>query len=140
MGQQRQHGRVVRALRVHGKRAQMALPQFHLHQRIGERPEPHAAMLNREEGQPQPLGAGFGAQLGQHFLVGLAICHFLLGRDAFLLHPFAHALAYFLGLFRYREINRHVSLPCLYDREASAERRARKPDFASDGLKARPSF
>ena len=52
MGQQGEHRRIIRPLAVHRQRTQVALPQFHLHQRIGERAQPHAAVLLWNERQP----------------------------------------------------------------------------------------
>ena len=88
--EQRQHRGVVGALRVQRERAEVALAKLHLHERVGERAEAHAAVLRRNERAPESLGAGLRAQLAEHFLVG-AVLQLLLGRDAFVLHELADA-------------------------------------------------
>ena len=133
VGEQRQHGRIVRALRIHRQRAEMAVAEFHLHQRVCEGAEAHAAMLDREERKPEALLAGFRAQLFQYGLVGLAGRHFLFGGKALVLHPEAHALAHFLGVFRNREIDGHSFSPCSFEREANPE-----PAGGKDCLRVRP--
>jgi len=107
VGQEGQHGRVVRALGVHGKRAQIALAQLHLDQRIGQRAQAHAAMLDGDEGAPEALSAGLGPQFAQDGLVVAAGDQTLLGRNAFVMHPLAHLFADGLGLRRNLEIDRH---------------------------------
>ena len=126
MGEQRQHGGIVRALRIHRQGAEMAVAELHLDEGIGEGPEAHAAMLDRKEGKPQALRAGFLAKLFQHGLVGLAGRHLLLCGDALVLNPQAHALAHFLGVFRNREVDGHSFSPCSFDREANPDDRGRK--------------
>ena len=88
----------------------MALAELHLHEGVGEGAEPHAAMFDGDEGQPETLRAGLLAQVREHGLVGLAGGHFLFGGDAFFLHPLAHALADFLGVVRNGEIDGHCHL------------------------------
>ena len=89
----------------------MALAKFHLDQRIGQRPKAHSAMLDWDEGQPQALRARLLAQFWQHVLERATVGHFLFSRNAFFLHPFAHALADFFCLFRYRKIDGHLFAP-----------------------------
>ena len=49
MRENRQHRGVVGALRVHRQRAERAFAELHLHQRVGERAEAHAAIFLRDE-------------------------------------------------------------------------------------------
>ena len=50
--EEREHGRVVGALRVEGQCAEVALAELHLHERVRQRPEPHAAVFGRDERAP----------------------------------------------------------------------------------------
>ena len=107
VGEQREHGRIIGALRIHREGAEMALAEFHLDQRIGEGAEAHAAMLGGDERQPEALCTGLLAQFGQHGLVGLTGSHFLFGGDAFILHPLTDAFADFFCIIRNGEIDSH---------------------------------
>ena len=75
------HRGVVGALRVHRERAEHALAELHLHQRVGERAEAHAAIFLRHERAPQALRAGLGPQRAQHLGERLGV-EFLFRGDA----------------------------------------------------------
>ena len=62
--EQRHHRGVVGPLRVHRERAEHALAELHLHQRVGERAEAHAAVFLRHERAPQALRARLLPQAG----------------------------------------------------------------------------
>ena len=106
----RHHRGVVGPLRVHRQRAQRTFAEFHLHQRVGERAEAHAAVFLRDERAPQALRARLLPQLPEHFVERLGV-EFLLRGDAFFLHPFADLFADRLGLGRDFEIDRHRLFP-----------------------------
>ena len=92
MLQEGHHGGIVRALRIHGQGAKVALPQLHLHQGVGQRAQAHAAVLLGNEGAPEPLAPGLRAQLPEHGFVIVAVEQALFCGDALVLHPLAHAL------------------------------------------------
>ena len=104
----RHHRGVVGALRVHRQRAEHAFAELHLHQRVGERAEAHAAIFLGNERAPQALRARLLAQLGQHFVERLGV-QFLFRGNAFVVHPFADFFADRLGFGRDFEIDRHGS-------------------------------
>ena len=106
MRQDGHHRGVVRPLRIHRECAERAFAELHLHQRVGKRAQSHAAIFLRHERAPQPLRARFGPQPAEHLVERLAV-QFLLRRNAFFLHPFAHLFADRLGLGRNLEIDRH---------------------------------
>jgi len=106
MGQDRQHRSVVRPLRVHRQRPERTLAEFHLHQRVGERAEAHAAIFLRDERAPQPLRSRFLPQRRKHVIERLRI-QLLLGRNAFVMHPLPHLFPDRLGLRWNFEIDRH---------------------------------
>ena len=58
VGEDRHHRGVVGPLRVHRQRAEHALAELHLHQRVGERTEPHAAIFLRHPRAPQAAARG----------------------------------------------------------------------------------
>ena len=60
--QDRHHRGVVGPLRVHRQRAERAFAELHLHQRVGERAEAHAAIFLGDERAPQALRARLLAQ------------------------------------------------------------------------------
>ena len=104
------HRGVVGTLRVHGERAEHALAELHLHQRVGERAEAHAAILLRHERAPQPLRPRLLPQLPQHFVERLGV-QLLFRGNAFVMDPLADFLADRLGLGRNFEIDRHRRFP-----------------------------
>jgi hypothetical protein len=106
MGKDGHHRGIIGALRVHRQRAQHALAKLHLHQRVGERPQSHAAIFLRHERAPQALRACFLAQIGEHLVERLGI-QLLFRGNAFVVHPFAHLFADRFGLGRDFEIERH---------------------------------
>jgi hypothetical protein len=110
VGEDGQHRGVVGALGVHRQSAERAFAELHLHQRVGERAEPHATILLRHERTPQSLRARLGPQFAQHFVERFGV-QFLLRRNAFFLHPFADFFADRHGLGRDFEIDRHRRFP-----------------------------
>ncbi len=112
VGEDRHHRGVVGPLRVHRQRAEHALAKFHLHQRVGERAEPHAAIFLRHPRTPQALGAGLFPQRAQHLGERLGV-EFLFRGNALVMHPFADFLADRLGFGRNLEIDRH-GIPSLW--------------------------
>ena len=110
MRQQSQHGGVIRALAVHGQRAEMALPKLHLDKRIGQRPEPHAAMLGWDEGQPEALRPGFLAQVRDHLVERFAVGQAFLGRDTLILHPLPDPRTDLFCIIWNYKIDRHGGL------------------------------
>src|SRR6185295_539637 len=84
---------------------------LHLHQRVGEWTESHAAIFLRDEGTPEALLARLLAQLAEDRLVVAAVEQLLLRRLALLVHPFAHSLTDRFCLRRNFKIE-HVSLLC----------------------------
>ena len=109
VGEDRHHRGVVGPLRVHRQRAQHALAELHLHQRVGQRTQPHAAIFLRHPRAPQAARAGLGPQRAQHFGERLGV-EFLLRGDAFVVHPLADFLADRLGFGRDFEIDRHLTV------------------------------
>ena len=105
--EEREHRGVVGALRVQGERAEIALAQFHLDERVGQRSEAHAAELGWDERAPKPLRACLLAQLGEHLLVG-PILELLLRRNALVLDELADAFSNFLRLGRNLEVDCHA--------------------------------
>ena len=111
VGEDRHHRGVVGPLRVHRQRAEHALAELHLHQRVGERAEAHAAIFLRHPRTPQALGAGLFPQRAQHLGERLGV-EFLFRGNAFVMHPFADLLADRLGFGRNFEIDRHGISSC----------------------------
>ena len=107
MRQQGEHRRIIRPLAVHRQRTKVALPQLHLHQRVGERAQPHAAMFLGNERQPQALRPRLGPQRVQHGLVISAFVQLLFRRPAFIIHPLPNPFANGLGFGWNLEIDRH---------------------------------
>jgi hypothetical protein len=135
-----QHGGVVGTLRVHRQRAEVALPQLHLHQRVGQGPEPHAAVFLGDEWAPQALRARLGAQLVQHLLVARLVGDALLGGDALVVHPLAHPLPDLPGVFRDLEVDGHgrsSSLCRRYRETAPSKRKGRRNGALSVGSSTR---
>ena len=58
VGKDRHHRGVVGPLRVHRQRAEHALAELHLHQRVGQRTEAHAAIFLRHPRAPQARARG----------------------------------------------------------------------------------
>ena len=112
---QGEHGRVVRTLRVHRQRAEIAFAKLHLHQRVGERAKPHAAIFLRDERAPQPLRACFLAQFRQRGLVVRAVEQLFLGGAALVFHPLAHLRANGLGFRRNFKVDRHLVVSSISD-------------------------
>ena len=107
----RHHRGIVRALRIHGQGAEIALPELHLHQGVGQRAQAHAAVLLGNEGTPEPLAPGLRAQLPEHGFVIVAVEQTLFCGYALVLHPLAHALPQTLGFRRNLKIYGHSILP-----------------------------
>ncbi len=91
--------------------AEVALAEFHLDERVGQRAEAHAAVFRRDEGAPETLRAGLCAQFGEHFLIR-TVLELLLGGDAFVLDELADALTYFLRFGGNLEVD-HVVTSCV---------------------------
>ena len=108
--EQRQHRGVVRALRVHRQRAEITFAEFHLHERICERPEAHTAVLFRNERAPESLRARLFAQAREDSFVVFARKQALLSRHTFFVYPLANTHAQRFRFVRYRKINRHRDL------------------------------
>jgi hypothetical protein len=106
VGKNGHHRGIVGPLCVHRERAEHALAEFHLHQRVGERTESHAAIFLRHPWAPQAARTGLGPQRTQHFGERLGI-EFLFRRNTLLVHPFADLLADRLGFGRNFKIDRH---------------------------------
>jgi hypothetical protein len=100
------HRGVVGPLRIHAERAEHALAELHLHQRVRQRAEAHAAILLRHERAPQALRAGLGPQRPKHLGERLGV-EFLFRGDAVIVHPLADFFADRLGFRRDFEIDRH---------------------------------
>ena len=107
---EREHGGVVGTLGVEGEGAEEALAEFHLHERVGQRPQSHASLLHGHERTPQALGARLLPQSGEHLVEVVRRADFLRG-VTFLLHELADLVAHGPGVFRYLEID-HVGFPC----------------------------
>ncbi len=76
-------------------------------------------MFLRNERTPQTLLACLLSQGVENGLVGFLVGDLLLRGHALVVHPFAHALADFLGFLRNFEIDRHdVTFPCVLHRFA----------------------
>ena len=86
VGEDRHHRGVIGPLRVHRQRAEHALAELHLHQRIGERPEAHAAIFLRHPRAPQALGAGLFPQRPSTSASGLVSSSFSAGMHSSCTH------------------------------------------------------
>ena len=106
VGEDRHHRGIVRPLRVHRQRAEHALAELHLHQRIRQRAEAHAAIFLRHPRAPQAARAGLGPQRAEHFGERLGV-EFLFRGDALIMDPLADFFADRLGFGRDFEIDRH---------------------------------
>ena len=109
VGEDRHHRGVVGPLRVHRERAEHAFAELHLHQRVGERTEAHAAIFLRHPRAPQAARAGLGPQRAEHLGERLGV-EFLLRGDALVMHPFADFFADRFGFGRDFEIDRHLTV------------------------------
>ncbi len=108
MLEEREHGGIVGTLGVERQRAEKALAELHLDQRVGQGLEPHAPVLLGDEGAPQALAAGLASELGKHLVEVLRRALSLRGH-ALLLHERTHLGTDGFGLGWYLEID-HWSL------------------------------